>query len=258
MKRPPLILVTASVQAQGAEFADRSTSLSDRYSHALTSAGGLPWVCPAVSSEPLVREAVRRCEGVLLTGGDDLQPELYCGGGALEAAVKETVTGVSPERDLFELLVVREAIARGRPILAICRGLQLLNVALGGSLWTDLGRQRPSSLQHNRPDRKTAVVHTVALTPGSLLSKIVGQKSLGVNSTHHQAVDRVAEGLQATAVSPDGVVEGLEWSPATQNRMPFLVAVQFHPERLLDVGRPFADLFHSFVQACRCNTQSLP
>jgi putative glutamine amidotransferase len=155
------------------------------------------------------------------------------------------------ERDLTELLVIQEVFRQRKPLLAICRGHQILNVALGGTLLLDIPKQRPHALDHNQPDRKDEAVHKVALTPGSLIHKMCGASSLGVNSSHHQAVDRVARPLRATAVSADGIVEAMELSREGVGWLPFLLAVQFHPERLRTRDPAFLELFRGLVGACR-------
>jgi putative glutamine amidotransferase len=136
-------------------------------------------------------------------------------------------------------------------LLAICRGQQILNVALGGNLLADIPQQKPQAANHRRTDRRDEVVHEVRLTPGSILSKIVGAQKLAVNSTHHQAVARVATPLRATAVGDDGVVEGLELKRNGSCWLPFLLSVQFHPERLVDRYPAHRAIFGAFVQACR-------
>ena len=121
-----------------------------------------------------------------------------------------------------------------RPLLAVCRGLQVLNVALGGDLIVDVPQEVPGALAHKQMDRKNEVVHEVALTPGSLLHRSHATQALGVNSTHHQAAGRVAPQLRVSARSADGVIEGLELTDSETRRGPWLVAVQYHPERLFD------------------------
>jgi putative glutamine amidotransferase len=135
-------------------------------------------------------------------------------------------------------------------LLAICRGLQILNVALGGTLLVDIATQRPEALDHRRLDLKDQVVHDVEVAPDSLLARTMGVSRLGVNSSHHQAADRVAGPLKVTARSADGVVEGLELRPGAQNSMPFLLAVQFHPERLCGRDGHHRALFEGLVAAC--------
>jgi putative glutamine amidotransferase len=248
MSRPPLILVSPDVQPKGREHNDFSINLSHRYQASLMAAGGLPLALAATTSAELIAEAVRRCQGVMLTGGDDVEPRLY--GARLPSAVRKTV-GVTPDggaRDFRELLLIAEVFRQRKPLLAICRGHQILNVALGGTLMADIPRQKPGALEHRRSDRRSEVVHEVRLTPGSLLAIITGGESLGVNSTHHQAVGRVAPPLCVSAVSDDGIVEGLELKGS--GWLPWLASVQYHPERLADRYPAHRALFAAFTRAC--------
>ena len=248
MKPRPQVLITPCSERRGAEFLDRSLSLSDQYPRAIVAAGGLPWVLPCLPSEELAAAAVRRSDGVMLTGGDDVRPELYAR--RLPARLRRTVSPADGPRDLSELLLIREVFRQRKPLLAICRGQQILNVALGGALIVDIRAQLPGALNHCRLDRKDKIVHKVALTPGSILNKIGGTQTLGVNSSHHQSVGRVAGPLRVTAASPDGVVEGLELSSSAAGLLPWLLAVQFHPERLFEEHDVFLELFRAFRRAC--------
>jgi len=248
----PLILLSPDIEERGKEFDDHSISLSNRYSNALLAAGGLPVTLAPTVDRELIAEYVRRADGVLLSGGDDVEPKLY-GSKALPVHIRETV-GVTPDgggRDLMELVVIDEVFKQGKPLLAICRGQQILNVALGGTLFADIKSQVPGAINHRRSDERNDIVHEVRLTPGSKLAKITGQQRLGVNSTHHQAVARVAAPLRAIAVSEDGVIEGLELKPDAANRLPFLVSIQFHPERLADRYAEHGAIFGAFIQACK-------
>ena len=250
MPRPPLILVSPDVESKGKEHNDPSISLSNRYQEALMGAGGLPLAMPATTSPELVAECVHRSDGVLLTGGDDVEPRLYANG--LPARVRRTI-GVTPDggrRDFRELVLIDEVFRQRKPLLAICRGHQILNVALGGTLLADIPSQRPGALAHRRMDRRSEIVHEVRLTPGSLLAKIVGGYNLGVNSTHHQAIGRVAPPLWPTAVSRDGIIEGLELKPGGAGWLPWLLSVQFHPERLVDRYPAHLAIFRRFTQVC--------
>ena len=250
MTRPPLILISPSIEKEGVEFGDRSISLSEAYPRAVAGAGGVPLTLPVGKSRDLIAECVRCCDGVLLTGGDDIEPGLY--GNRLPAKLRRTVstTPDGGERDLRELILVDEVFRQRKPLLAICRGHQLLNVALGGTMIVDIRTQVPDAINHRRMDRRGEKVHEVRLTRGTLVSKITGQRSLGVNSTHHQAVGRVAEPLQATATSGDGVVESMELKPQAARLLPFLLSLQFHPERLVDRYPEHRAFFCAFTQAC--------
>ncbi len=248
MKKAPLILVVPGTQPRGAEFADYSLSLSNRYLEALIAAGGVPWVMPVKPQREFAAECVRRCDGVMLTGGDDVEPKLYRR--RTPARLRRKVKGLEPHRDLLELMLIDEVFAQRKPLLAICRGHQMLNVALGGTLLVDIAAQMPKALDHSRSDLKDRVVHEVALTPGSLLSRIFHNQKVGVNSSHHQAVARVAPPLEVSARSPDGIVEGLELKPGAARMLPFLLSVQFHPERMIGRHPEFLEMFGRFTRAC--------
>ncbi len=248
MSKPPLILVSASTEKKGVEFGDISLSLSENYPRAVALAGGLPVVLACAPERALVAESVRRCDGVLLTGGDDVNPGLYTR--HVPARLRRTVGTPDRPRDLRELLVIAEVLRQRKPLLAICRGQQLLNVALGGTLLVDIAGRLPRAINHNRSDRKGAVVHEVQLTADSLLAKIIGSRKLGVNSSHHQAVDKVADALRVTGRSADGVVEVMELAAFSAGWLPYLMAVQFHPERLVQAHPEHAEIFRSLVQAC--------
>ncbi len=213
-------------------------------------AGALPLSMPAVTSRELVAECVRRADGVVLTGGEDVNPDLY--GNGIPRRLRRTV-GVPPDggaRDLRELMLIDEVFRQRKPLLAICRGHQILNVALGGTLIVDIPTQLKCPLNHRRYDKRNEVAHEVDLTEDSLLSKITGKRTLGVNSTHHQAVGRPAQLLAVTGRSRDGVVESLQLKPDARRSLPFMLSVQFHPERLVDRYPEHQAIFRAFVQAC--------
>ena len=245
----PLVLISGSIEKKGAEFSDLSTSLSFNYSKAVQAAGALPCILPCVPDRDVVAEAVSRCDGVLLTGGDDVAPSLYRK--SLPEPLAKTVHIADGGRDLFELMLVDEVFRQRKPLLAICRGHQILNVALGGTLVVDIGQQIPRASNHSRTDKKNDIVHDVKIKAGSLFAQVLGTTRLGVNSTHHQAVEKVAKPLRITAVSnDDGIVEGLELQPAARHFLPWLLAVQFHPERLFARHNEHLKIFKSFTIAC--------
>ena len=201
MGRPPLILVTPSIEKHGVEFHDLSASLSLRYNQAILQAGGVPVTAPTTTDRVALAEALRRTDGVLLTGGDDINPALY--EQKLPRKIHQTVaqTPDGGARDLQELILIEEIFRQRKPLLAICRGHQMLNVAFGGKLLADIAQQLPGALNHRRMDRPFDLVHEAALTRGSLVSKICQATVLGVNSTHHQGVLEPAEPFAATACS---------------------------------------------------------
>ena len=250
MTKPPLILISPNIEKKGDEFGDLSISLSETYQMALMGVGAIPMTMPASASRELVAECVRRADGVLLTGGEDVEPSLYAK--KVPAKLRRTVR-VTPDggaRDLREFLLVDEVFRQRKPLLAICRGHQVLNVALGGTLVVDIPSQLPRAINHRRPDKRSEIVHDVHLTADAILAKITGERTLGVNSTHHQAVDRSAGALRVTGRSRDGIAESMQLKPETAHWLPFLLSVQFHPERLVDRYPEHRAIFAAFARAC--------
>ncbi|MBL9135967.1 MAG: gamma-glutamyl-gamma-aminobutyrate hydrolase family protein [Verrucomicrobiales bacterium] len=245
----PLILVSPHTETEGTEFPDAAISLSFRYSDAVIGSGGLPMVLPCTTDRDTIAEAISHAGGVLLSGGEDVTPSRY--GGVFESEVHKTVVEAVAGRDAFELALIEETLSQGKPVLAICRGIQILNVALGGTLLGDIRLQHPGALDHNRQDERFQPVHDVQVEPGSSLATLSGVQPLRVNSTHHQAIARVAACLRVVARSPDGIIEGLEWGDPGSCPVPFLIAVQYHPERLWDRHPPHHRLFQAFIAACR-------
>ena len=253
MAKPPLILVSPSLERRGVEFHDLSVSLSVKYENAILQAGGIPVITPVTGDRALLAETLRRVDGVLLTGGDDINPDLYEKNlpKKIRATIEQSPDG--GKRDLLELILIDEIFRQRKPLLAICRGHQLLNIALGGKLIADIHRQIPGALNHQQLAKAGEIIHEVPLTVGSLLAKIVGKRVLGVNSSHHQAVLQTAEPLTAVARTRDGIVEAMELKPDAAKRMPFLLSVQFHPERLTERHAEHRAIFRRFVEACRKN-----
>jgi putative glutamine amidotransferase len=251
MNRRPIILIAPSTAKKGEEFSDDSISLSNRYTDAVIAAGGLPQIFPATTVRSVIAEAVQRCDGVLLTGGDDIDPKFYAPNLPEELAKK--VGPLEPERDVWESGLISDVFQEQKPLFGICRGHQMLNVALGGTLVVDIETELPDALNHRQMDRKAEPVHEVMILADSILGRVIGSETLGVNSTHHQAIGRVAEALRVVAQSSDGVVEAVELKDP--NRLPYLLSVQFHPERLIDSNAIFLQLFSSFVAACERRRQ---
>jgi putative glutamine amidotransferase len=247
----PLILVSPSVEKSGVEFNDLSASLSIKYESSVLQAGGIPVVVPMTTDRAVLAAALRRVDGVMLTGGDDINPDLYLDQvpRALRQTVDETPDGGG--RDLRELILLDEIFRQRKPLLAICRGHQMLNIALGGKLIVDIDRQVPGAINHRRMDKSCDIVHRVPVAEGSLLARITGVNTLGINSSHHQAVLEPAEPLVAVARTRDGIVEAMELRPGAAGLLPFLVSVQFHPERLTDRQAEHRAIFKAFVRACR-------
>ena len=249
MSKLPVILVSTMNEQKGAEFRDWSASLSHWYSHTLAKAGTAPVLMPSLPDKKIIRDMVSRTDGVMLTGGDDLQPDLYDPN--LPKKIKTTAGGVDPQRDLSEFLLIEQALQQNKPLLAICRGPQVLNVALGGGMVTDIPLERPNSLNHSRKKQAHRPVHDIDITPGSLMHRIFKKRTLKVNTAHHQAVGELAPMLRATGKSRDGIIESIELNEEEAKTGSFLLGMQFHPERLWEKYPEFLKPFRAFAKACR-------
>lgn len=245
----PLILVTPSTEVTGAELLDHSISVSSRYLQAVLAAGGLPVALPVVTDREKLRAYLELADGVLLTGGDDLAPAIHRPNVTPELLAK--CECAEPARDLMELSLLDELFKAPKPLLAICRGHQVVNVALGGTLYVDLPTERPGRVNHSQTARKFEAVHSVEIVPGSAMQAMYQRTALEVNTTHHQAIHRLAVALTATLLAPDGVIEGTEFRPEEKPLLPWFRSVQFHPERLYDKMPEHALLFQAFVAAAR-------
>lgn len=212
----------SSVDTRGS--AVQRWSLGREYTDAVQDAGGVPLVLPALA--PHTAEATAaELDAVILSGGDfDVPPSMY------GAAPSPRLGTLKPERTQFEVRLLAAALARKKPVLGICGGMQLLNVYFGGTLHQDLS-ERPDTNEHQQPTPKFEPYHRVDVTAGSLLARLAGGEQLSVNSTHHQLVQTPAPSLQCSARAPDGVIEALEWPDA-----PFVLGVQWHPEALGDAA----------------------
>ena len=209
------------------------------YLRALQNAGAIPVVLPLEAEGEDARRLYELCDGLLLTGGHDMAPALY-------GQEKLPVCGpVCPARDKLERTFFRWAYAEDKPMLGICRGAQLVNVLLGGSLYQDLETQLPGAVRHRMEPPYSGVCHTVTLEPSGFLHALLGKDSIGVNSCHHQGICRVAPALRLEASAPDGLAEALS-CPAHR----FLIAVQWHPEFNYDQNSDSAALFTAFVGSC--------
>jgi len=235
----PLIAVTAANQPDKRGFDRASLNLS--YLRAIEAAGGVPLLLSPGMTPERIAAALAQASGLILTGGGDVDPARY------GATPHETIIGVSESRDTMEVEALREADALGLPVLAICRGMQVLNVARGGTLLQDIPSMVSGACQHSIQDPREGPAHAVAIDAGTRLAGIAGT-AYEVNSRHHQAVDRLGEGLTITAHAPDGVVEALE-APGER----FLVGVQWHPEDMAGRFESADRLFAAFAAAARAH-----
>ncbi|MEX0781557.1 MAG: gamma-glutamyl-gamma-aminobutyrate hydrolase family protein [Dehalococcoidia bacterium] len=236
----PLIAITTG---SGPGRAGERASIGAAYLNAVQGAGGLPVILPPQLDGTGLSQLMGQVQALILTGGGDIDPERY------GEDRHEKTDGVSAERDELEATATKIALERGMPVLAICRGLQMLNVTLGGSLFQDVPSEFATEINHaqtsgDAPAERSDVTHGVTIEEGCRLAALVGATSLEVNSMHHQSVNRLGSGLRPVAWAPDGVVEGLEL-PGNGR---FVVAVQWHPEELVGTHEHARRLFEALIE----------
>ena len=220
--------------------ANERTGVNAAYVRSVLGAGGIPIILSPLVGPAYAMRALDGADGLLLTGGEDIHPAWY------GAEPSPHLYPPSRERDLFELALFAAARQRELPILGICRGIQLVNVALGGTLFQDLPSERPGPVAHDPGSSRDERSHEIRLQEGSRAAHALGHTALSVNSFHHQAVDRLAGGLIASGWSADGLIEAAE-SPG---EAPWLLAVQWHPEEMHgEVTAPERGLFRALVEA---------
>jgi putative glutamine amidotransferase len=212
----------------------------EAYVQAVSQAGGTPVLIPLGLPEEALRDVLIPLAGVLFSGGGDIDPQFF------GAQMHPKVASVDGDRDRVEMTLVHQAVNIGMPFLGICRGIQVINVALGGSLYTHITDQLPGALEHQESSKpRDEFVHAVEIQPESRLMEILGSSPQQVNTIHHQGIRQLAPGLVATAHAPDGLIEACELPDH-----PFGLAVQWHPE-WLTAHAPTRALFTAFIQAAR-------
>lgn len=209
------------------------------YVRGLEESGAAGLILPLTGDREILGRYAALCDGFLFPGGHDLDPALY----GEERSEKCGV--ICPERDQMEKLFFPMALETGKPLLGICRGVQLFNVMLGGTLYQDLPSQHPSPVEHHGQPPYDQEIHRVSLLPGTPLSEAVGLEEMGVNSYHHQGVRALGKGLAPAALAPDGLTEAL-YLPGHR----FALAVQWHPEFSFKSDENSRKLFRAFAKAC--------
>jgi putative glutamine amidotransferase len=211
--------------------------VNDDYIQAVERAGGVPILLPVVNAEESILAQMEICSGFLFPGGNDIHPKYY----ASEAHLN--LGDINSRVDEYQLKLIRSALESGKPILGICRGNQLLNVACGGTLLQDLSEAPNMCLKHFQNSRRYEVMHQVKTAAGSILENLLGSE-FWVNSNHHQAIREVGAGLTVIATASDGVIEALQ-----MNDRDFVLAVQWHPEIMVTKSDPMMVLFERLVKA---------
>ncbi|MBR5074816.1 MAG: gamma-glutamyl-gamma-aminobutyrate hydrolase family protein [Bacteroidales bacterium] len=239
-----MLLVPLGVSAQQKPVIGVSCSIDGStveagmtYIVSVRKAGGIPFIIPLTTSEAEIDEYLDKIDGLLMTGGEDVSPLLF---GQEPSPFLGTVV---PERDTYDLTLIRKAVLKGIPILGICRGIQCLNIAMGGDLIQDIPSEVPDAIQHRQTGPRSYGSHTITIEKGSLMARLLGEKEVAVNSFHHQACGKVASCFKVTAKAPDGIIEAIE-SPDGK-----FFGVQFHPEGFVYSGKKaFLPIFQHLVK----------
>jgi putative glutamine amidotransferase len=232
----PIIGITTSHSKN--VYSQTTVSLNQAYVRAVMQAGGVPVLIPSLIANDGWDALYARLDGILFSGGGDISLEHFKGD------PHPRIADVDPERDTVELNILHAAVSDGKPFLGICRGCQLVNVGLGGTLYTHIPDQLPNALEHSYPgNMRTALVHEVKVDEGTRIAEVLGEPIVKVNSHHHQGLKDIAPSLRAAGHAPDGLVEAVELPGH-----PFGLAVQWHPEWLTD-QQPIRNLFRRFVEA---------
>jgi putative glutamine amidotransferase len=230
----PIIAITTKREVIGQPH----ITIWEYYIQSVIRAGGIPILIPSLINNDQLRQLASIADGILISGGGDIDPIIFKG------QEHNKVYGIDEERDRVELELVKLAATRSIPLLGICRGLQVINIAMGGTLFTDIADQFSKSIKHSNKSF-TKIIHDVKVDPGSLLNSIVEQATLKVNSLHHQGINRLGSGLSVSAVAGDGLTEGIE-----NSEKEFFMGVQWHPEAMTEDPAAIA-LFSSFINAAQ-------
>ena len=237
-KNRPVIGVTTMFDAETERY-----TLKRDYPRMLEALGAVPVLLPLTADPVVLDHYLELCDGLILSGGYDVDPALY--GQADEGLCKQ----IQPVRDEMEFYLCRRAVAEDLPLLGICRGHQVLNAALGGTLYQDLQAQMGTTLQHQVPDPVGGFAHDVSLAADSPLARLLGKDAMAVNSRHHQGIRDLASGLEAQAAADDGTVESV-WMPGKR----FIWGVQWHPEGIWDISGENRKIVEAFLDAAKGET----
>lgn len=241
-RRPIIGMATQTLQPIPGQ-APLSFIMGQQYVRALSTAGAIPWIIPLLQEdETTLRAIYDQLDGVFLAGGVDVEPAVY-------GEPRTHLCGMSdPARDAVEMTLFQWAVADKKPVLGVCRGAQMINVASGGTLFQDIAHDQPKTAKHDFfPQQgyhdRGMIAHEVAVQPGTKLHELIGE-SAAVNSMHHQGIKQLGSGLRPSAIAPDGVIEGVEGVNGQ-----FLIGVQWHPEELLGADDRMRRVFQAFVTA---------
>ena len=240
--KKPIIGISASMIFEEKDelfLGDKYSCVAHSYVDAIYKSGGIPVVLPILKDVSAIREQVKLLDGIVLSGGRDVDPHFY------GEEPLEKLEAIFPERDVHETALIKAATDLKKPIFAICRGMQILNVVYGGTLYQDLSLIPGNVLKHNQVSKPTLKTHKIQIEENSIISEIFGKETM-VNSFHHQALDKVADDFKVVARASDGVVEAIE-----HKTYKFLVGVQWHPEMLAVECDEARELFKRLIEEAK-------
>jgi len=240
--KKPIIGISASMIFEEKDelfLGDKYSCVAHSYVDAIYKSGGIPVVLPILKDISAIREQVKLLDGIVLSGGRDVDPHFY------GEEPLEKLEAIFPERDVHETALIKAATDLKKPIFAICRGMQILNVVYGGTLYQDLSLIPGNVLKHNQVSKPTLKTHKIQIEENSIISEIFGKETM-VNSFHHQALDKVADDFKVVARASDGVVEAIE-----HKTYKFLVGVQWHPEMLAVECDEARELFKRLIEEAK-------
>ncbi|WP_066066779.1 gamma-glutamyl-gamma-aminobutyrate hydrolase family protein [Neobacillus soli] len=236
MNKKPIIGITGAYVKHNENM--EGVYVHHDYHKSVAANGGIPIVLPFINAETSL-ETLQLCDGIILSGGEDVDPKFY------GEDPHQHLGSTMPERDLAEIAIVKYALENNIPLLAICKGIQLLNVALGGTLIQDIPSQVKESIQHSQKIDRSRDSHWVTVSKDSKLFQIIGSDRVRVNSLHHQAIDKLASDLRIAAQSSDGIIEAVEYAHPTK----FTIGVQWHPESMASTDKKMNNLFAEFIKS---------
>lgn len=224
----------------GAIDDEKTATLQGTYTSAIEKSGGIPIIIPYTENEKVLNRYIEICNGVLFTGGCDIEPRIF------GEYTRDTCGKIQVFRDTLELAFFKRAFALKRPIMGICRGIQLINVALGGTLYQDIPTECPSEFLHQQSEPKALPSHDVKIISGTPLMELTGKDILAANSFHHQAIKALGDGLQVMACTHDGIIEAIYY-----NGDGYIRGYQWHPELLYTSDDDNKALFDNFIDYCK-------
>ncbi len=224
------------------DYTNQQTFIKKGYCEGVNEAGGLGVLLPMCTHQDLMENMVEHCDGFLISGGPDVDPKYF-------NEINLPFNGdISPYRDIMEVYIIKRAIELNKPVFGICRGIQIMNVAMGGSLYQDIHSQIQNTclIKHSQAAPSWYPTHSISIKEGSLLKKLLKSETIGVNSFHHQSVKNIAPGFEISSLSEDGIIESIEYK-----NHKFALGVQWHPELMWESDKIFLSLFEGLVQSCK-------